>query len=51
MRHDSFLMAIMAVPGGYLGGVIASVLSTADLRRTFGLFAMLVALRMATSPR
>jgi len=44
-------MAIMAVPGGYLGGVIASVLPTADLRRTFGLFAMLVALRMATSPR
>lgn len=47
----AILMAIMAVPGGYLGGVLANMLPTADLRQTFGLFAMLVALRMATSPR
>ncbi|MCB9653621.1 MAG: sulfite exporter TauE/SafE family protein [Deltaproteobacteria bacterium] len=45
------LMFASFVPGGYVGGLLAHGLSSTDLRRLFGAFALLVGFRMWSVPR
>ncbi|MBK8011921.1 MAG: sulfite exporter TauE/SafE family protein [Deltaproteobacteria bacterium] len=44
------IMFASFLPGGYLGGLLAQDISSTDLRRLFGAFALLVGFRMWRAP-